>query len=82
MFNEYCSSENLKNSGIFNDVKSEKLFNKIAKFENTNEWDNMALTGIFSTQVIYDKFVENFNPNINTNFKLDFLFDNRSNKYD
>ncbi len=82
MFNEYCSSASLKNSGIFNEVKSEKLFNKIAKFENTNEWDNMALTGIFSTQVIYDKFVNNFNPNINTNFKLDYLFDNRTTKYD
>ncbi len=82
MFNEYCSTKSLKNSGIFNDVKSEKLFNKIAKFENTNEWDNMALTGIFSTQVIYDKFVKNFNPNINTNFRLDYLFDNRTTKYD
>ena len=82
MFNEYCSLSKLKESGIFNEVKSEKLFNKIAKFENPNEWDNMALTGIFSTQVIYDKFVKNFNPNISTNFKLDFLFDNRTTKYD
>ena len=82
MFNEYCSSASLKNSGIFNEVRSEKLFNKIAKFENTNEWDNMALTGIFSTQVIYDKFVKNFNPNIDTNFNLDLLIDKRTNKYD
>jgi asparagine synthase (glutamine-hydrolysing) len=82
IFNTYCSAENLKKTGIFSNVKTQKLFNKIHKFENPNEWDSMALTGIFSTQVIYDKFVKNFNPEINTNFNLDILIDKRTSKYD
>ena len=82
IFNEYCSAESLKNFGIFDEVKSEKLFKKIAKFENSNEWDNMALTGIFSTQVIYDTFVHKFNPKINSNLKLDILIDKRTSKND
>ncbi len=81
MFESYCSSEVIKDYGIFDEVKTEKLFNKIRKFENPNEWDNMALTGIFSTQVIYDLFVKNFNSDLNTNFNLDILIDKRTTKY-
>ncbi|MEO8398500.1 MAG: hypothetical protein ABI550_01665, partial [Ignavibacteriaceae bacterium] len=77
-----CSPDAIRNNGIFNELRTEKLFNKITKSENPNEWDSMALTGIFSTQVIFDKFIKNFVPNINTNFNFDLLIDKRTIKND
>ena len=77
IFEKYCSTETIKNVGIFDEIKTEKLFKKLSKFENSNEWDNMALTGIFSTQVIYDKFVQPSNFGSRSNFEFDLLIDKR-----
>jgi len=77
IFEKYCSTNVIKNAGIFNEIKTEKLFKKLTRFENTNEWDNMALTGIFSTQVIYDKFVRPTSIETNSNFEFDLLIDKR-----
>ncbi|VAX20952.1 Asparagine synthetase [glutamine-hydrolyzing] [hydrothermal vent metagenome] len=77
IFKKYCSIDSIENTGIFDEIKTEKLFKKLTRFENPNEWDNMALTGIFSTQVIYDKFVRPTSIEANSNFKFDFLIDKR-----
>ncbi len=77
-FEKYCSTEAIKNAGIFDEIKTEKLFKKLSRFENSNEWDNMALTGVFSTQVIYDKFVQPSNFGSRSNFELDLLIDKRN----
>jgi len=77
-FEKYCSTEAIKNAGIFDEIKTEKLFKKLSKFENSNEWDNMALTGIFSTQVIYNKFIETSHFKNNSNLEFDLLIDRRN----
>jgi len=78
IFEKYCSSNAIKNAGVFDEIKTEKLFKKLTRFENTNEWDNMALTGIFSTQVIYDKFIRSNSIEANHNFEFDLLIDRRN----
>ncbi len=75
-FEKYCSREAIRNAAIFNEIKTDKLFKKISRFDNINEWDNMALTGIFSTQVIFDKFIRN-NQIANAEKSFDLVIDKR-----
>ncbi|MBN1182638.1 MAG: asparagine synthase (glutamine-hydrolyzing) [Bacteroidales bacterium] len=57
---ETLSESSLKASGLFDSNKVLKLLHKLRAIGNSNEVDNMALVGILSTQLIYQKFVENF----------------------
>ncbi len=75
---EYCSEESLKKSGLFDTTKVVRLINKLEKFSNASEVDDMALVGILSTQIIYKTFIENFQYNYNRLEKFDLFFDQRS----
>ncbi len=75
---EYCSEESLRNSGLFDAVKVFRLVSKLEKSSSASEVDDMALVGIISTQIIYNKFVENFQFDYNETDSFDLFFDQRS----
>jgi len=52
------SEDNIKSSGIFNSKYVKLLLAKMHSKKQVSEIDNMALTGILSTQILYDLFVK------------------------
>lgn len=60
---DLLSSKKLIEYGYFDENKVERLIKKIEKGRAIGNKDNMALTGILSTQVWHHLFVENFNAN-------------------
>ncbi|MGA1825999.1 MAG: asparagine synthase (glutamine-hydrolyzing) [bacterium] len=57
---EMLSMDALKNAGLFDPVKVQKLVDKLQKTEKTGEIDSMAFVGILSSQIIYDTFIVHF----------------------
>ena len=59
---EMFSSKNLKQSGYFDLNKVSRLVSKCRQLKGnlTSERENMAVVGILSVQVLYEKFVRNF----------------------
>jgi asparagine synthase (glutamine-hydrolysing) len=57
---EVLSSSSIKNVGIFNPESVTKLLAKMKSGKSYSEIDNMALTGIISTQILYNKFIKEF----------------------
>ena len=53
---EYCSEESLKKSGLFENLKVVRLINKLDKSDAASEFDEMALVGIISTQIMLTRF--------------------------
>jgi asparagine synthase (glutamine-hydrolysing) len=58
--NNAVSERSLKKSGLFNETKVMKFIDKSKSKKALSEVDTMALMGIYSTQLIYEKFIENF----------------------
>ena len=56
---EILSPEKIKEAGIFNPESTSLLLNKIISGQPFSEMDNMALTGVISTQLIHDLFINN-----------------------
>jgi len=54
------------------------LINKLNKFEKASEVDNMALIGILSSQIIYNMFIKDFNPDYSGMKQFDIVFDMRT----
>lgn len=54
---EMLSEDQIKLTGIFNPKHVESLLTKMHSKKQVSEIDNMALTGIISTQILYDLFV-------------------------
>jgi asparagine synthase (glutamine-hydrolysing) len=75
---EYCSEESLKKSGLFENLKVVRLLNKLDKSDAASEFDEMALVGIISTQIIYKIFIEDFRYNYTESDTFDQFFDYRS----
>lgn len=59
---EFLSEGNLKKSGYFDTLKTSHLVRRFVKGEQSveSETQNMALTGILSTQILHHQFIENF----------------------
>ena len=59
---EMFSSKNLKQSGYFDLNKVSRLVSKCRQLKGnlTSERENMAVVGILSVQVLYEKFIRNF----------------------
>jgi asparagine synthase (glutamine-hydrolysing) len=57
---EVLSPESLINSGIFNADSVTKLLVKMNSGKSYSEMDNMALTAVISTQLLYKQFIEDF----------------------
>lgn len=60
---ELLSRDAIARDGIFNPLAVEKLANKARTGQLIGVKDNMALVGILSTQLIMDKFINNFARN-------------------
>jgi len=78
LVNDYCSEDALKKTEIFEPVKVLKLINKLGKLDKASEFDEMALVGIISTQIIYKTFIEDFQYESDKLDNFDLLFDYRS----
>ncbi len=70
---ELLSEEKISEFGIFDLEKVRLLFNKMKTKNQFSEIDNMALTAILSTQVLYDQFIKRNVPELNDSntIKLD-----------
>jgi asparagine synthase (glutamine-hydrolysing) len=75
----YLSESELRKSGLFDAKKVDLFLKKMLRFERISEIDGMALIGLLSTQIIYDKFINNFNNDLNDLRQFDLIFDCRSN---
>ena len=51
---------------------------ELTKKENASEFDNMTLVGILTTQILNDRFIENFDTRITKPAVFDLVFDRRS----
>jgi len=77
---KYLSESELKKSGLFDTKKVDLFLKKMLRVERISEIDGMALIGLISTQIIYDKFINNFNNDLKDLHQFDLIFDNRSSK--
>jgi len=60
--NALLSPESIRNDCIFNPLAVEKLVAKARGGNITSTADNMAVTGILSTQLLIERFIHNFQP--------------------
>lgn len=75
---DYCSEDALNKTGIFDPVKVQKLIKKLENLDKAGEFDEMALVGIISTQLIHKNFIEGFKNNNSESDKFDQFFDYRT----
>lgn len=75
---EFCSEDAINKTGIFDSVKVLKLINKLGKLDKAGEFDEMALIGIISTQIIHKNFIEDFNATRFESDNFDQFYDYRS----
>ncbi len=75
---DYCSEDAIKRTGIFEYSKVQKLINKLEKLDKASEFDEMALVGIISTQIISKIFIDDFKYDLDESTKFDLFFDYRS----
>ena len=75
---EYLSERKIKEFNLFNPSMVTKLKEKLTKIENASEFDSMALVGILTSQMLYDKFIMNFNSITSTPITFDLIFDRRT----
>lgn len=54
---EMLRDQTIKKFGLFDGKKVQNLTRKLQQFEHSGEIDGMALCGIVSTQILYDKFI-------------------------
>ncbi len=74
---EMLSDTAITKAGIFDPHKVSKLINKIKAVSAASEIDSMALAGILTTQLINDRFIENFTAPPKSEHMPDLLVDQR-----
>jgi asparagine synthase (glutamine-hydrolysing) len=57
---DMLAQKSLKESGLFDRDKVNRLLHKLQMVSNASEVDSMALAGILSSQLVYHQFVEQF----------------------
>jgi asparagine synthase (glutamine-hydrolysing) len=62
--NEMLSEKQIINFGIFNPQFVNQLVNKMKLNKQVSEIDNMAITAIISTQILYDLFINQSMPKL------------------
>jgi asparagine synthase (glutamine-hydrolysing) len=75
---EVLSAESLLNAGIFSVDSISKLLVKMNSGKSYSEIDNMALTAVISTQLLYNQFIRNFKY-LNNNDLINFTIRSESN---
>ena len=74
------SSKSIEQVGVFDSERVRGLMHKCDQDSHFSELDNMALAGIFSTQLVYDQFIEDFDMQSDfRSCKPDLVVDRRSN---
>ncbi len=61
-YEDLLSPKKIRQFGLFNPDRVEKLIATMNKTQNPNETHNMALTAILSSQILCEQFIENFRP--------------------
>ena len=75
---DMLSDDSLTQSNLL-DISKVKLFlNKLRKGKQVSEFNNMALAGILSSQVIHTQFIENFSTTTIAPILPDLIFDKRT----
>ncbi len=74
----YLSDKTLKEAGLFDSGKVERLITKIRAQKHESEFDNMALAGILSTQIIHDQFVGRFCATTDQPVNVGLVIDKRA----
>ncbi len=72
------SEKSLAQTGLFDASRAKMLVNKLRKSSNPGEIDSMALTGILSTQIVCDNYINRPSAPLPQAFKVDLLIDRRS----
>jgi asparagine synthase (glutamine-hydrolysing) len=57
---EICSPQRISDAGIFDPARVAHLLGKVERSARTSEFDSMALTGVYSSQLIYEQFIRDF----------------------
>jgi asparagine synthase (glutamine-hydrolysing) len=78
LLKEELSDRSLKEAGLFDGEKVGMLLKKMRTVSHAGEVDEMALAGIFSTQVLFRKFIDGFSIHPETRFPLTLMVDRRS----
>lgn len=60
--NDILSRSSLSEAGIFNPESVARLLQKMKSGKAYSEMDNMALTAVISTQILYKQFIQEFKP--------------------
>jgi asparagine synthase (glutamine-hydrolysing) len=63
-FHETLADKSLEETGVFNPVLVRGLIKKLKSGTHISEVDNMSLTGILSTQLLYKQFILKKNENL------------------
>lgn len=58
---ELLTRKKIEHDGYFNSARTEKLLEKVRRFQNISARDDMAVVGVVSTQLLHYYFIENFN---------------------
>ncbi len=61
-YRDLLSESHLKESGVFNPAAVSSLFDRMQRNGVYSEIDQMAVVGVISTQILYDKFIKDFSP--------------------
>ncbi len=61
---DLLTKDSINNAGLFHYPSVEKLLKNMRSGKNISEMDNMALTGIISTQLLHKQFVKGDKPEI------------------
>jgi asparagine synthase (glutamine-hydrolysing) len=72
------SESTLRQTGIFNPKKVEKLLAKIERSNRPGETDEMAVAGILSTQLLHQQYISGFPCFAPSQIEFDMIVDKRS----
>ncbi len=78
LLERYLSESAVQEAGLFDNEKTKRLIKKISTRENPGEIDNMAFTGVLSSQIVYDRFIADFPRMKAVPKQVDYLVDKRS----
>ena len=77
---KYLNLNELKKTGLFDSKKVNLFIKKMQKVDTISEIDGMTLIGLFSTQILYDKFITSFNIESENIHPFNVIFDLRQNE--
>lgn len=75
---DILSEDAVNACGVFNSAKVKLLLQKAKKSESLSELDNMALAGIVSTQILFERFIQNPALKIDSDYHFKTFIDNRT----